>query len=249
MCRNELVFHDQNTRTHHSMVRVINLNKDQIMRAMDYAAAAYRKIQPYSENKFTVAIEALDCDIEYYLRREGDTLTITFRGTDSIRNWITDFDFWKRSIPYDNVSSKIRVHKGFLDAYKSFGVRDQILRSVTDRVRHVKISGHSLGAALSVLCAVDIEYNFPDKDIEVVLFGCPRVGNRAFMKSYNKRVYKTVRVENGNDIVTKVPFAFMGFRHVGARLNIGCPSIPGYFSAYDHYPHRYYSSLYKEFMP
>jgi hypothetical protein len=52
------------------------------------------------------------------------------------------------------------------------------------------------------------------------------VGNRAFAKSYNRRVFKTLRVENGNDIVTRVPPAFSAsgtsaFRSASGRC--GCP--------------------------
>lgn len=181
--------------------------------------------------------------VQCFLRRHNDVLWITFRGTDSPKDWKSDLTFWKKKIPYDNTGSNIRVHTGFINAYKTPGVRDKILEAVTRDIHYIKISGHSMGAALAVLCAVDIEYNFQNRDIEVVLFGCPRVGNKAFMLSYNKRVNKTVRVENSNDIVTKVPFAIMGYRHVGAKLHIGKLRLPWRFSANDHYPHRYYSAL------
>lgn len=84
-----------------------------------------------------------------------------------------------------------------------------------------------MAPALAVLCAVDLQYNFPSKDCEVILFGCPRVGNRAFQRSYNQRVFKTLRVENGNDIVTKIPLALWGFRHVGIPIRIGTPRCFG----------------------
>lgn len=225
------------------------MNKTEIMASMNYATSAYRTTQPYSKHTYTATFDTAKFDVQYCLRKQDDMLTIAFRGTDSLKNWITDFAFWKKSIPYDNVSSKIRVHAGFLEAYKSPGVREQILRSITPDIHYVKVTGHSMGAALSVLCAVDIEYNYPGKDIEVILFGCPRVGNNAFKLSYNKRVHKTIRVENGNDIVTKVPLAVMGFRHVGAKLHIGGLRLCGCVSANDHYPHQYYSSLFKQLMP
>jgi predicted lipase len=216
---------------------------------MELSAAAYRDIQPYISDTCTKMIADKKSNIEYFLRRGKDTLQITFRGTDSPRNWKTDLTFWKKTIPYNNADSKIRVHTGFINAYKRRGVRDKILSSIGDDTHYVKISGHSMGAALAVLCAVDIQFNFPDRDIQVFLFGCPRIGNKAFMLSYNKRVEKTVSIENGNDIVTKLPFAFMGYRHVGAKLNIGAFKLPFILSANDHYPHKYYSGLLKKFMP
>ena len=151
---------------------------------------------------------------------------------------------YKRQIPYDNTSSKIRVHTGFINAYKAPGVRDALHAFMDDGVCRVTVTGHSLGAALAVLCAVDLQYNFPEKDYEVFLFGCPRVGNRAFQKSYNKRVFKTMRVENGNDIVTKVPPAILGYRHVGIRIHTGPPRIPLFVWPEDHRQQRYYQNLF-----
>ncbi len=98
-----------------------------------------------------------------------------------------------------------------------------------------------------MLCGVDVEYNFPEKEIEVIVFGCPRVGNSAFAKSYNKRVFQTVRVENGNDIVTKVPFILMGYRHVGMKVHVGRPRLPFFVSALAHYPASYYQNMIKRF--
>ena len=222
---------------------MIYLNSNEIIKSLDLSTSAYRDIQPYSECICTAMIDDPSSEVQCFLRRQKDILWITFRGTDSLKDWATDFTFWKKTIPYDNMGSKIRVHTGFINAYKAPSVRDRILQSITHDIHYVKISGHSLGAALSVLCAVDIEYNYPDRDIEVVLFGCPRVGNKAFATSFNKRVNKTVRVENGNDIVTKIPFSFMGYRHVGAKLHIGSFQMLGCFSAHDHYPHEYYSAI------
>jgi predicted lipase len=116
---------------------------------------------------------------------------------------------------------------------------------ITKDILELKIFGHSQGAALAVLCAVDLEYHFPDKDYEVILFGSPRIGNHAFRTSYNKRLFKTLRIENGNDIVTKIPFSFMGYRHVGMGIPIGKRKIPCLLSFKDHYPQSYYKNILK----
>ena len=225
------------------------MNRANIIKSLELSTSAYRDIQPYLPYTCTKMINNKKSGTQYFLRRDKDTLWIVFRGTDSPKDWKTDLAFWKKTIPYDNTKSNIRVHTGFINAYKTDGVRNKILESITDKTHYVKISGHSLGAALAVLCAVDIEYNFPGRDIEVFLFGCPRVGNKAFILSYNKRVNKTVRIENGNDIVTKLPFAFMGYRHVGAKLHIGTFRLPLLFSFNDHYPNKYYSASINKLLP
>lgn len=225
------------------------MNRDEILKSLEFSSSAYRDIQPYSAHTCTAMIDNDKSGVQCFLRRRQNTLWITFRGSDSAKDWKTNLTFWKKTIPYDNEESEIRVHTGFINAYKTPGIRDKILESITHDTHYIKISGHSQGAALSVLCAVDIQYNYPDRNIEVVLFGCPRVGNKAFQLSYNKRVDKTIRVENGNDIVTKVPFAFLGYRHVGAKIHIGAQRLPWHFSADDHYPHKYYSTFLDKYMP
>jgi triacylglycerol lipase len=216
-----------------------------VIRAMELSAIAYRNIQPvFSYDSLTV-IDDRKTDVQCYLRKRDGCLNITFRGSTSGEDWKTNLTFCKKVIPYGNTASKIRVHTGFLEAYKSPNVRNVIHKKMTCDVNQVKISGHSQGAALAILCAVDLEYNYPERDYEVILFGAPRVGNRAFQKSYDKRVFKTLRIENGNDIVTKIPFAIMGYRHVGVGIHIGRPRIPGLFSFKSHYPQAYYKNLLK----
>ena len=219
------------------------MDKAEIVTSLELSASAYRNIQPYTPQTCVATIDDPESGTQCFLRRSGDILRITFRGTDTAAEWRSNFTFWRKSIPYGNFESKIKVHTGFLNSYKTAGVRDKILASITAGTHYIKISGHSRGAALAVLCAVDLQYGFPALDIEAVLFGCPRVGNKAFARSYDRRVGKTVRVENGNDIVTKIPFALMGYRHVGAKLHIGRARLPLRFDANDHYPSEYYSSL------
>jgi len=222
------------------------MNHIELIKSLELSASAYRDIQPHSPHIRTDIIDDGKAGVKCFLRidkREKNTLRITFRGTDTPTEWFSNFRFSKKTIPYNNEKSKIRVHTGFLNSYKTPNVRDKILAAITGDIHHVKISGHSRGAALAVLCAVDIQYKFPDRDIEAVLFGCPRVGNSAFVRSFNRRVNKTLRIENANDIVTKVPFVLMGYRHVGARLHIGSFRFPLRLSVNDHLTHNYYSGL------
>ncbi|MDR2514271.1 MAG: lipase family protein [Christensenellaceae bacterium] len=225
------------------------MDSRQIIAAMELSAAAYRDIQPLVAEEKLAEINSETTGVQCFLRRRGDLLKVTFRGTDSMRDWRTDFKFWRRTIPYDNQATKIRVHTGFINAYKAQGVRDVIQAAVAEGVRRISIAGHSYGAALAVLCAVDLEYNFPNRDLEVFLFGCPRVGNRAFQESYDRRVFKTLRIENGNDIVTHVPLALWGYRHVGSKLHVGKPRLPFILSVKAHHPNAYYAAILNALLP
>ena len=224
------------------------MTRNDIVGALELAGIAYAPIQPKGSTVLTTVDDA-PSGVQCFLRQDGDCLSVTFRGSDSKIDWNHNFEFHKKCIPYGNQDSKIRVHTGFLAAYKAPVVRGEIHRLVNSRVRKIQVFGHSLGAALAVLCAVDLQYNFPDRDIECIVFGCPRVGNAAFRDSYNKRVFKTIRVENGNDIVTKVPLPIMGYRHVGAKLKIGALRLPGLVTFRSHDPRRYYENFLRRYAP
>lgn len=225
---------------------IILVDYKDLLSMVQYAGMSYTKSQPHIKGEHLHSYSDQKTDIQYYIRFIDDSLVISFRGTDSLKDFFADIKFFKKKIPYGNTSSKIRVHGGFLGRYKTKEVRETILSYVTDDIKKVIILGHSYGAALATLCSVDIQYHHPKKDIEVVLFGAPRVGNKAFCKSYDKRLFKVLRVENGNDLVTKVPFKWMGFRHVGCPIEVGKKKRLYKFNWKDHHATNYLGSIFKE---
>jgi Lipase (class 3). len=227
------------------------MDKNELFHLLEYATLAYNTIQPQEHDTRLIAINDKTTDIQCFVRIMQTKILIAFRGTDSKKDWGTDLTFCKMKMPYDNHNSKIRVHSGFVEAYKSKYVRDELhsILKENSEINKIILTGHSYGAALAVLCAVDLQYHFPEKDFEVALFGCPRVGNLAFSRSYNKRVFKTLRVENGNDMFTKLPFVLLGFSHVGAKVHIGKWHKPFVFSPLAHYPTDYYKALWARYTP
>lgn len=219
------------------------INEKKMLLMLEYSSAAYLEEQPEYSCDIMHTIDDAKSGVQCYIRIKGKSATVTFRGTDNAVDRYKNLMFCKKCNPYENVNPKICVHSGFLSAYKSENVRSRIHSVLREGVERVTLTGHSLGAAMAVICALDLQYNFPGKDYEVYLFGCPRVGNGAFKKSYDKRLIKTVRVENGNDIVCKVPPVIFGYRHVGSRLHIGKSKNPLAFSFLEHYPHDYFEKM------
>lgn len=228
---------------------VMRVRVPEVIHAMVLSGLAYQEIQPRLPGEEMAVIDDGVSGMQCYVRRRPQGVSITFRGSNSAKDWRTNLTFWKKTIPYGNTLSPIRVHAGFLKAYKSPAVRDVLHSLMTPEVSRVHICGHSQGGALAILCAVDLQYNFPEKEYVVMSFGSPRVGNRAFAKSYNKRVFQTLRVENGNDIVTKVPPALWGYRHVGVPIRVGMPRIVGFVSFNAHRPQQYLSHLFMRMLP
>jgi triacylglycerol lipase len=75
-------------------------------------------------------------------------------------------------------------------------------------------TGHSLGAAIATIVASRLDAD------ELYTFGSPRVGNKAFVDEMMNDKIKHYRFVNNNDVVTTVPFAFMGYRHNGDLIYI-----------------------------
>lgn len=154
---------------------------------------------------------------------DGDTFVIAFRGSEEtgIADWITDLKFVKQVFPYGGTNKKVKVHFGFIQAYKS--VRDAVLQAAKDTPqKNIACAGHSLGGALATLASLDIQYNLPDKNVTCYTYGSPKVGNKDFSASYNKRVKQAFRFVNQDDVIPDLPPG--GFEHVGKAFAVGTKS-------------------------
>lgn len=172
---------------------------------------------------------------------------ISFRGTESLNDAMIDVQCGSEIPAYGNEESSIRVHSGFYKAYCS--VREQIRKLIaygtneTDpRYNRYFISGHSLGGALALLCALDIQYHNPEATIILLTIGQPKVGNRAFSESTNRRLQNYYRVVNGDDCVPKFPWSYS---HTGELIEIGEKHWWKPFSLEDHFRANYIRELLK----
>ena len=71
--------------------------------------------------------------------------------------------------------------------------------------------GHSFGGAMSTLTA----YFAPNTTIKTVItYGCPKLGDDAFVSSYNAKNISTFRLINDKDPVPSLPLTAQGFREI-----------------------------------
>jgi triacylglycerol lipase len=76
--------------------------------------------------------------------------------------------------------------------------------------------GHSLGAAMATICAYRCTTSSLSKNPrELHTFGSPRVGCRRYIRHAEVTHYRWV---HNNDVVTRVPPAWMGYRHCGNEI-------------------------------
>lgn len=147
-------------------------------------------------------------------RTFDQSIYVVFRGTQSTKDWIDDFKINK----IDYRTPSCQVHKGFYEAEQS--VIDDVTKEVS-RLHDVYpsyrivVTGHSLGAALATLAAIDlIESGF---DSQLFNFGCPRIFDDNCAKYASDTITNRARVTHYKDIVPHVPPPVMGYTHISGE--------------------------------
>jgi hypothetical protein len=126
---------------------------------------------------------------------------LAFRGTEvDIRDWATDLD--TLLIPW---SPGARVHRGFAQALEL--IWSPIAAALAGLSGRLLFTGHSLGAALATLAASRC---LPHA---LYTYGSPRIGDVGFGHTMADLIHH--RFVHCCDIVSRVPFEVLDYRHVG----------------------------------
>ena len=102
---------------------------------------------------------------------------------------IPDMDLWynaiKRMQSY-NIKNIGAIHRGFYAEYKKVipGIKEAIAKHDKKGTKDIWVCGHSLGGAMALLVAVELE---PSGGCHT--FGQPRVGNAEFISGINFSYY------------------------------------------------------------
>ncbi|ORZ37811.1 Alpha/Beta hydrolase protein [Catenaria anguillulae PL171] len=165
-------------------------------------------------------------------RPSSKEIYVVFRGSSDIRNWLDNFQLWQREWPFPiavKPERKVQVHKGFIDAY------DRLRGDVTKTLRGlladpakkdwtVVITGHSLGAAMATIAAVDLVsagIGLDPAKVTLSAFHSPRVGNSEFSRIVsNLGLAQVERVAQDNDIIVHVPSDWLGYEHIAGEKYI-----------------------------
>ncbi|KAJ6561092.1 lipase [Mycena vulgaris] len=155
------------------------------------------------------------------------TVIVSHQGTDStqILALVTDSDFFLDSLDpalFPGLSSSIEVHSGF--ANEQAKTASLVLAAVqsglsTFGLTKVTLVGHSLGAALSLLDSIYLPLHIPGVTFSSILYGLPRVGNKAFA-DYASTGGTVTHINNKEDLVPILPGMFLGFHHPTGEVHI-----------------------------
>lgn len=162
--------------------------------------------------RFITSSEQSGKDCQAYFWNEGTTMFLTFRGTSSLQDILSDLNISQVCIKEPTQFGKIKIHKGFMNQYNSIAdeVNEHIRSSIQSQNSQecelkLFITGHSLGGALAQIATAFIGEKFPCLTILCHTFGSPRVGNKAFAKWVSRMASDYVRVVNVNDPVPMIP--------------------------------------------
>lgn len=180
-------------------------------------------------------------DVSGIYKIENRNLIICFEGSRGILDWIFNFMFKAVVVVGDK-----KIHKGFVEQFEV--IKDEvteIIKKNRSKFDTIYFTGHSLGGALASVashyCKKEIT---PNKRVIHVSFGSPKVGNKEFAERYDELVDISLRVQNGNDFLAKMPPDFFGYRHLGMVIRGKKFRFP-WISPSDHYIVTYRSEVEK----
>lgn len=146
---------------------------------------------------------------EVLVAKDRNDMWFAFRGTEpsKLNDVMADLKVVKNTAMAGG-----KVHGGFKQEV------DDVWMDILEELEHndqlkvrkdVYMTGHSLGAAMATISSTRY---VPE---ELFTFGSPRVGGPRFIKNVKCPHY---RFMNNNDIVCRIPPAWLGFRHHGEMI-------------------------------
>lgn len=162
---------------------------------------------------YVKVVDPKDSRMYAFIFYNDEIACFAFSGTYAKQQWYSNLkiDLVKPESLTDNPN--VKVHGGYYEIYKS--IRDE-LQSWWSKNKSGKkalfITGHSLGGAISTLCAFDFAQNIGTKIVHYAM-SSPRVGNVEFSELFDQVSPHSIRVYNTEDIVTSLPPAVWNGNH------------------------------------
>lgn len=136
-----------------------------------------------------------------------------------MKGWMTIYTSDDPNSPFTKLSARTQLRNKIgelIDMYKNENLS-------------IVLTGHSLGASLSIVAGFDLVESDVTKNIPVsaIVFGSPQVGNKAFnerIKQYPN--FKILHIKNCIDVIPHYPSRLLGYKHSGIELEIDTRKSP-----------------------
>ena len=107
-----------------------------------------------------------------------------------------------------------KVHRGFKKEVDDLWPR--LEQALKENDKPLWFAGHSLGGAMATICAGRCKLaEIPSNPEGLFSYGSPRVGDNRYINFVQLPHYRFV---NNNDVVCRVPPAWLGYRHCGREF-------------------------------
>jgi hypothetical protein len=160
-------------------------------------------------------------------------VVLAFRGTQTGFEWIHNGEFLKTPFTFKDAEGADytagQAEAGFTSLYQGFTTGTQagaprLMLTLREAVlgKHLTITGHSLGAALATLAAMEAAVSLQGTmtGLSVLTFASPLVGDKTFAGLFDTLIPDSWRIANRPDIVTYLPPPFVGYSHVATEYPI-----------------------------
>ncbi|QDV45008.1 Lipase (class 3) [Stieleria neptunia] len=202
----------------HSAVRGPIAEMSFLRRSLLFAELSMISYNDDAEARAAAAIAGFD-DVTFFDRdgsqayrfRNGHDCVIACRGTEPNEWNDIRADANAASVLAETVG---RVHRGFKTEVDDLW--PMVETALLDNEHSLYFCGHSLGGAMATICAGRCHLShIPSNPMELFTFGSPRVGDKRYINYVKLDHYRFV---HNNDIVTRVPPSFLGYRHSGSEV-------------------------------
>lgn len=172
----------------------------------------YRLVVQYHHNKY---LSSLATDVTGFVATSATSsqIVVSFRGSASLRNWLTDFTF---PVILTTICADCFASTGF---YASWLESQTGVFAALDAARaqfptyKVVIVGHSLGGALATIATGAIRSRGIRADMYT--YGAPKVGLLGIAQYISQtNLGENFRVTHVDDPVPRAPPLLLGYQHV-----------------------------------
>ncbi|KAH7384655.1 Alpha/Beta hydrolase protein [Pyrenochaeta sp. MPI-SDFR-AT-0127] len=222
---------------------------DQLQFFSQYSAAAYclgnnnspntkvtcpqgncARVEAANTNTLTEFENSIKSDVTGFVATDttNKLIVLSFRGSRSVRNWLTNLNFpVAPTTVCATCSSSIGFWSSWLEA------QSNVLSAITKaRAQYpsykIVATGHSLGGALASLAAGVLRSQ--GVTVDLYTYGAPKIGLEGisqYLSSTSRG--QTYRVTHKADPVPKLPPALLGYRHISPEYYVtsGNTAMPG----------------------
>ncbi|KAF2840229.1 alpha/beta-hydrolase [Patellaria atrata CBS 101060] len=139
-------------------------------------------------------------------------VVVSFRGTQSVRNYLADAMF--PEIPTDICNGCTAAQGFWLSWLESRARVLAAIESTADQYGSYKIAvtGHSLGGAIAAFAAAQLRND--GYSVALYSYGSPRIGGPTISQYISNQPGGNYRVTHTNDLIPRLPPTIAGFRHI-----------------------------------